>query len=162
MKKRLSTDLVEKYLDRYGWPRHETAPQPPEAEGIVLTGWASPLSPEGQPLWIDPLREQRGLRFTAKHIAEAPPDGTPSDRLRALLFAMAAINHRLVLGAFALDPETGEVVFKLGIPTDADDLRYDEFAHCLDVVRGTVDLHGDTLRGLVDGTKTLQDVIVLP
>lgn len=159
MRKKVTTELIEKYLDQYGWKRHQAIDEPGEREGIVLTGWTSPLSPDGHILAIDPIVEKHGLVFTVREIAKAPTDTTPSDRLSGLLLAMATINFRLVMGAFSYDPSDGELVFKLGIPVASDDLHYEDFEHCLNGIAVTIDVHAANLRGIIEGTKTAQDVI---
>jgi hypothetical protein len=158
-RKKVTTDRIVEYLERYGWSKNQAIPELSEEQGIVMTGWVSPLSPDGHILMIDPMVEKHSLVFKVKEIASAPPDGTPSDRLSALLMAIAALNHRLILGGFALNPSDGELLYSLGIPVDSDDLRYEDFEHCLRAVQTTVDVHAANLRGLIEGTKSLQDVL---
>lgn len=158
-KKRVSTDLIEKYLDRHGWSKHTAIDERNERVGLVRTGWSSPVSPDGHGMIIDPIVEKGMLAFSVQRIASAPIDSTASDRLSALLLVIAAINYKLIMGGFAYDPTDGEVVFKLGIPIASDDLRFEDFERCLSVVTMAVDAHADDLRGIIDGTKTPQDVL---
>ena len=159
MRKKVTTDVIEEYLDQYGWKNHQTIDEADEREGVVLTGWSSPFSPVGHVLLIDPVVEKHGLTFIVKEIAKAPTDATPSDRLSGLLLTIAALNAQLVMGAFAYDPSDGELVFKLGIPVASDNLRYEDFEHCLNSIVITVDRHAPDLRGIIEGTKTAHDVI---
>jgi hypothetical protein len=159
MSKKVTTGLIEKYLERFGWSRYQSVDEPAEREGLVLTGWSSPRSREGNVLVIDPMVEKNALRFQVKEVATAPMDATPSDRLSGLLLAIAGINHGLVMGAFTYRPSSGELGFDLGIPVDADNLRYEEFEHCLQAITVTVDRYGADLREIVEGTKTAQDVM---
>jgi hypothetical protein len=158
-KKRATTALIEEYLDRRGWAKHQVFDEAAEQEGFVKTGWVSPQSSEGQTLVIDPVLEHNGLVFTVDNIAHAPTDATPADRLSGLLLAMAVINARLIFGAFAFRPTSGELIFRMGIPVDSEDLRYEEFEHCLQAMTSGVDTYGSALREIIDGTKTAQEVI---
>jgi hypothetical protein len=159
VKKKVTTDLIEKYLDRFGWSRHHAVDEPGEREGLVLSGWASPLSPEGHLVVIDPMVEKHALLFIVKEIATAPTDATPSDRLSGLLLATSAINSDLVMGAFCYSPSNGELVFKLGLPIVSDDLQYEDFERCMEAITATVDRYASGLREVIEGTKTAQDVI---
>jgi hypothetical protein len=158
-KKKVSTQRIVEYLARYGWAKSTVIDEVVEKEGLVVTGWVSPLSPEGHLLMIDPMVERHGMVFKVKELASAPPDATPSDRLSALLMAIAALNGRLIMGAFALNPTDGELLFTLGVPIDSDDLKYEDFAHCLLAIQTTVDAHAAKLRGIIDGTVSLDEVL---
>ena len=158
-KNRVSTHLIEKYLDRHGWPKHAAIDESHERVGLVRTGWTSPLASDGHRLIIDPMVEKDMLQFSVRDIATAPTDATPNDRLSALLLVISAINYKLIMGGFAYDPSDGEIVFKLGIPIASDDFRFEDFERCLSVITVAVDLYADNLRGVIEGTKTAQDVL---
>ncbi len=159
MRKKVTTDLIEKYLDKYGWEKHHSIDEPGEREGVVVTGWVSTRAPDGFMLFIDPIVEKDYIYFKVNDIARAPTDATPSDRLRDLLVAISAINYKLILGCFAYDPSDGELVFKFAIPVASDDLRYEDFERCLRALTISVEGHTDDFRAIIDGTKTAQDVM---
>lgn len=158
-RKNVTTELIEKYLDRHGWSKHQQVDEATEAQGVVLTGWSAPFSNDGHILVIDPITEKQELMFTVKDIATAPLDATPADRLRDLLLTIAALDSRIIMGKFALDPGDGEVTFRLGIPIASDDLRYEDFERCLQAITATVDRYASELRGIIDGTRTALDVL---
>jgi hypothetical protein len=153
-KNHVTTDLVEKYLDRHGWRKHMAQEESGEKEGIVITGWRSPVS-EGTALLIDPVFEKKSLRFMASGILKAPPSTTSSEHLNGLLMAMCLLNRQLIMGKWTYDPSDGEVRFDLGVPTDDDDLSFEAFEHCLKTVVAAVDVYGGDLRSLANGTKKL-------
>jgi hypothetical protein len=158
-KKKVTTGLIEEYLDRYGWKQHTSLPEPGEREGVVVANWSSPFAEGSNQLIIDPMVEKDGLQFRVPGIVQAAPDETPADRLNGLLLAIAALNSQFVMGAFAYRPTTGEVLFQVGIPIVRDELAYEDFEHCMKVVTATVDRYAADLRAVVDGTKTAQEVI---
>jgi hypothetical protein len=158
-RKRVTTDLIEKYLDQHGWPKHDQIDEPSEKEGIVVTGWSSPLSREGHLMFIDPMVEREEMVFTVTDIAKAPTDATPSDRLSGLLLTIAAVNAELIMGGFAYKPSNGELIFRLGIPIASDDLRYEDFESCLTAIVSNVERYASDLRDIIEGTKTAQDVL---
>ncbi len=159
MKKKVTTDLIEKYLDRLGWDKHDVVDEPNKREGMVFTGWKSSPLDDGHILTIDPMVERDYLLFRVRNLAKAPTDATPGDRLRDLLLAIGVINYRIVMGAFAYDARDGELVFKFGIPVASNDLQYEDFEHCMKTLTTNVDRYADDLLGIIEGTKTSQDVI---
>ena len=148
-KNRVTTGLVEKYLDRLGWQQHEARPELGEQEGVVITGWQGPGGGTG--LLIDPIKEKNLLRFLAVDILKAPPSSTPSAHLNGLLMAMGFLNRQLILGKWSYDPSDGEVRFDLGVATDDDDLSFEEFGHCLKGVVIAVDGYAGDLRSIAEG-----------
>ncbi len=158
LKSEVTVDLIEKYLDQFGWKLHQDIPEKDEKEGVVMTGWHSPTG-EGHPLIMDPMVEKGSLTFRAAQVLKAPPDETPAERLNGLLLTMLALNYKYILGGFAYDPRDGEVVFKLGIPVDSDDLEYEDFEHCLRVVIGAVEGDAPKLKAILEGTKTAQELV---
>lgn len=158
-KKKVTTGLIEGYLDRFGWKKHRSVDEAGEREGLVFTGWTSPLSDGSNQLIIDPMVEKNALRFRVPGIVQAAPDETPADRLNALLLAIGALNSQFVMGAFGYSPKTGEVVFSVGVPVASDELHYEDFEHCLTLVTMMTDRYASELRAIVDGTKTAQEVI---
>ena len=156
--KPVTVDLIEEYLDKFGWKAHEDVPEPDEKEGVVMTGWRG-LGDEGHPLVIDPIVEKGALLFKAIRVAQAPPDDTAADRLNGLLLAMSALNFKYILGGWAYDPRDGEVAFKVGMPVDSDDLDYKDFEHCLNVVVMAVEADGPSLKAVLDGSKTAQEIL---
>jgi hypothetical protein len=157
-KNRVTTELVEKYLDKHGWPKHMSREEQGEKEGIVLTGWRS-QGGDGRALLIDPMHEKKSLRFMATGILKAPPSSTSSDRLNGLLMAMCMLNRQIIMGKWSYDPSDGEVRFDLGVPTDDDDLSYEEFEHCLKMVVAAVDVYAPELRSLADGKKKVSEFL---
>ncbi len=157
-KNEVTVDLIKTYLEKFGWKQYRDVPEPDEPEGVVMTGWQS-LGGEGHPLIIDPIVQKGALLFRAGQVLKAPPDETPAERLNGLLLALAALNYTYILGGFAYDPGDGEVVFKLGIPVDSNDLAYEHFEHCMRVVGLAVESDGPKLKAIVEGTKTAQEVL---
>lgn len=154
----VTVELIEQYLERFGWEQYMAVPEPKEKEGVVLTGWAG-LGDEGHRLAIDPIVEKGMLLFKAHRVLEAPPDETPADRLNGLLLVLGALNYKHVMGGFAYDPRDGEVAFKLGMPVYSDDLEYEDFEHCLKAVIAAVEVDGPKLKAIVDGTKTPPEIL---
>jgi hypothetical protein len=149
--------LIEKYLDRFGWPQHEAQDEAGEQEGLVMTGWQS--AGGGVGLLIDPIKERSLLRFVAVEILKAPPSSTPADRLAALLLCMGFLNRLLVLGKWSYDPSDGEVRFDLGVAIDDDHLSFEAFEHCLKIVVIAVDSHAPTLRSIAAGELTASEFL---
>lgn len=156
-KQRVTTRLIEKYLDRFGWPQHQAQEEVGEQEGVVITGWQS--AGGGTGLLIDPIKEQKCLRFLAFDILRAPPGSTPADRLAALLMAMGFLNRLLVLGKWSYDPSDGEVRFDLGVVTDDDHLSFEEFEHCMKIVVIAVDGYASTLKSIAAGELTASEFL---
>jgi hypothetical protein len=153
----VTTKLIEKHLDHYGWKIHQAAPEPGEREGIVLTGWSDPWGGT-HTLIIDPMTEKNAVQFRAP-ILQAPLDGTPADRLQALLLTITALNMKYILGGFAYNPKDGGVEFKLAVPIDDGNLTYETFNHCLVALTGTVDIVAPKLSAVASGEKSAQDVL---
>lgn len=156
--KKVTTDLIEEYLDRYGWKAHRSVEEESEQEGVVVTGWRSPADNEFR-LLIDPMVEKHALRFRVLDVASAPMDETPADGLLGLLLVMSHLNDRYVMGAFTYLPSTGEVSLQLGLPIDSDDLRYEDFEHCVRMLTKMTDERVADLRAIISGAKKAQDVI---
>jgi hypothetical protein len=78
---RVSVELIEDYLDRFGLRKHERVDEPDELEGYVLTGWTAGQEGEGFLLSIDPMIERGLVAFRVHHVAEAPAKSTAPDRL---------------------------------------------------------------------------------
>jgi hypothetical protein len=127
-----------KYLDKFGW-LHQSMEES-EKEGIIVTGWG------GRLLTIDPIAEKHALIFEVPSVVTAPRDATPADRLNGALLAMAALNRRRILGSWGYNPTSGEIAFRLAIPT-IDSMSYETFTHLL------------TVQDIVEGVKTVTDVL---
>lgn len=155
--KRVTTDLIEEYLQKLGLP-HQAVDEPGEKEGVVV----SPLPvPGGQVymLMVDPIVEQQLLRFRVTQFLTAPLDATPPDRLTGLLLAMASLNYRIPLGAFAYDPNDGEVVLTCGMPINSDDLRYADFEHVVGMLGLVMSKHAADLKAVAEGKKHADELI---
>ena len=150
-------ELTKDYLRRYGWVFSEME-EAGEKEGMLVVPWKG-LTGEPHMLVIDPIAEKNVLIFTVREIVRAPQDGTPADRLKGLLLAMVAANFRTILGAWAYDPRDGEVVFKFAIPTHGDAYEYEDFDHCMAVVQLGIEVEVPKLRAILDGTKTVREIL---
>lgn len=149
--------LVEEYLDRFGWRAHQSAPEPGEAEGYVLTGWTSQLG-HTYVLSIDPQVEKKAVTFRTVGVVHAPRDATPDERLRELFYALAVINADRIIGAWGYNGRTGELSFHAALPYFGT-LEYESFARILDIVRISVGVEAPALRGIVDGTSRAEEVL---
>jgi hypothetical protein len=158
MFKRGTIEQIEKHLKRYGWEKFQAVPEPGEKEGMIMTGW---VGSSGQPhiLSIDPIAEKHVLTVRARSVVKAAPDSTPADRLSGLLLAIGAINYRLLVGDWGYDPRDGEVVFRVGIPLHADEIGYEDFELCLNVIVGAVEIDGPRLQSIVDGTAAASELL---
>lgn len=147
---------LQEYLERFGWSRYKAVDEPGEREGIIYTGWRSSEEEEGYILIIDPMVEKDCLSFRVKEVLKAPREGTPPERLAALLMAMGFINYRIILGKFAYDPRDGEVCFSVDVPIDENDFTYEQFEHCLQVTVRMVEQYAPALRAIAAGEKTFE------
>jgi hypothetical protein len=147
--KKVTTKLIEEYLDRYGWKNHAAMEEPGEERGFVLTGWQSLLLGEGLQMVIDPVIEKQTLVFQVTGIAKADPDTTPSDRLVSLLLKLLEENKVILTGAFAFGREDGEVILRWSIPIASDDLAYEDFERCIKTLTATAELNAVALRKLI-------------
>jgi hypothetical protein len=155
--KKVTTDLIEEYLQKMGLP-HRGVEEQGEQEGVVV----SPLpTPDGQVymLLVDPIVERNLLRFRVSDFMKAPLDETPVDRLAGLLLAMTSFNYRIPIGAFAFDPRDGEVVLTCGIPINSNDLRYEDFEHVVGMLGVVMGQHAADLKAVAEGTKQAEDLI---
>ncbi len=147
----VTVNMIQKYLKKHGWQKFEAQQESGEKEGLVLTGWESPISTEPNVLVIDPMVEKHLVHFFVPEMASAPIDRTPSNRLQELLLAIGALNYRLLLGKFAYDPSDGEVRFSVVVPTDQSTFTYEQFEHCLEVIVMSVDLYLPIIKKIIGG-----------
>lgn len=151
--KGVTTELIGKYLKKFGWEKFQQLPEPGEKEGMILTGW------DGHAMFIDPWVEKGTLKMTVRSVLKAPPDATAADHLNGLLLALSVLNYKMIIGSWGFDPSDGEVVFKVALPIDSGKLEYEDFQHVLLVVVMSVEAEGRALGAILDGTKTAQEVI---
>lgn len=154
-RKKVTTDLILKYLGQQGWETHEVLDA--GEQGLVWSEFRS--AGDVFTLFIEPKVEKNLVGFMVPEVARAPMDETPSDRLRDLLLVMAMFNLPLELGAFAYHDDEGHVVFKFAIPVASNDLRSEDFKLCLEHVTGSIDAYAALLRQIIDGTVTAQDFV---
>jgi hypothetical protein len=155
--KRVTVELVEEYLEKLGLP-HKAVDEPNEKEGVAVSVLPTRAG-DAYMLAVDPMVEQQMLRFRVPEIMKAPLDQTPADRLTGLLLAIAALNYKIPLGAFAFDPHDGEVVLTYGLAINSNDLRYDDFQHVVLMLGFVLDAHAADLKAIAAGTKRAEDVI---
>ena len=88
-------------------------------------------------------------------------DEIEKDRYPALYEAISYINFRLPCGAYALDDETGSLVYKLTVPVPAE-LSKEELLKEMNICSGNAvaaaDLHMDLLLRMLDGDTSMDDV----
>jgi hypothetical protein len=155
--KKVTTELIEQYLEKLGLPHH-AIDEPGEEQGIVVT--MLPTSPTKQyALLIDPIVEQSRLRFRVNGVVTAPLDATPADRLSGLLLALLTYNYRIPLGGFAFDPLDGEVMLKYDLPIHGKPLPFEDFKDVVGTLGGVLLAHAADLVAIVDGTKRPEDLI---
>lgn len=160
LSKKVTLERIEKYLERFGWKKYQSMPEPQEKEGVVLTGWQSSVDPStGYMLIIDPMVEKGLLSLTVGKLVTAPKEGTPEQRLSGLLQAIASINYRMMMAKFGWDPRDGEIQFQVATVIDPDDLRYEEFEKCLQVTIASVEVYTPQLKAIVEGTAPVEDVL---
>jgi hypothetical protein len=157
-KKDVTEALIEEYLNRFGWPKHERVPEM-EKYGMVLTGWGNPASGEAWMLAIDPVAEKNELSFVVPQIASAPRDATPEARIHELTFLISAIDAKITFGKFGYDPSGGNVLFQHVLPTDGAEISYEQFAHVLTQLAMIVENLAPKIRGTIEGTTTAAAVI---
>jgi hypothetical protein len=86
-------------------------------------------------------------------------ESTPRERLSDLWLAMTYINYCIILGKFAYDPRDGEVRFSVDVPIDQNTFTYEQFTHTMGVVIKTVERYAPTLRQIVAGKQTAEQLI---
>lgn len=88
-------------------------------------------------------------------------DEIGEDQYPALYEAISYINFRLPCGAYALDDESGSLIFKLTVPVPAE-LSKEELLKEMNICSGNAvaaaDLHMDLLLRMLDGETTMDDV----
>jgi hypothetical protein len=151
--------LIERYLDRYGWARHEAQEEPGEREGVVLTGWRSSLGGDGYLLHVDPMVERNAFSLIVPGIVSAPRDATPESRLTGLLMGVGYVNYKIMIGKFAWDPADGEVRFQLAFPIGGSKLSYEQFEHCLRVTTTAVEEYAPKLKAIVEGDGSFDNLV---
>jgi hypothetical protein len=151
-KKKVTTELIEEYLDRYGWHSHQAIDESGEQRGAVVTGWKGPRMPEGAVMIIDPVIEKEVVTFTAGTGVTAPPDETPADRISQLMLTLLDRNRQLVMGGYYFNATDGTVGFKVGLPLATDALSYEDFVRCIEAILHVVEADHDLLHGIVAGT----------
>jgi len=159
LRPRVTLASLAKCCDRYGWHKYRLVDEPGEKEGALYTGWRSAPDDPGYALVIDPIVEKGCLCFRAPHLLYAPREETSTSRLLDLLVAIGHINYSIILGKFVYDPSDGEVRFSVDVPIDANRVTYEQFRHVLNVVTAMVEQNVPLLKGILEGSKTLDDVI---
>jgi hypothetical protein len=149
---------IGEYLTKFGWSKFQELPEPGEKEGIIITGWTVDGG-AGHQVTIDPIVEKGAVVFQARKVAMAPPNSTSDDRLGELLLTMAALNYKLILGSWGMDPSDGEVVFRITLSVQSGQLEYEDFEHALSLLIGGVEATGPELNEILKGTKSAQEVI---
>ena len=157
MAKKVTVELIDKYLNKHGWSKHMSKDEAGEKEGLVLTGWGGISG--SHVVAIDPMSEKGALSFMVPKILNAPRDGTPADRLTGLLMALGKLNYKMIIGKFGYDPTDGEVMFQIALPIDENDLTYEQFEHCLQVLVSTIEVESPVLKGIVDGSMSVEDAL---
>ena len=88
-------------------------------------------------------------------------DDLEEERFPALYEAISYINFRLVCGAYALDEESGSLVFKLSVPMPID-LQGDDLIREINICSGNavavLDQHIDLVLGIANGEVTMDDI----
>jgi hypothetical protein len=140
-KNKVTTELIEHYLDRMGWKRHQVLGGPGGRGGMVVTGWSGARLPEGKMLVINPDADRHVLSFRVMGVVTALPDATQADRMSQLLMSIAETNNKLLIGGYALDPADGEVSFSLAIPIASDNLTFEDFEVCIHMIVAAVEAH---------------------
>ncbi len=88
-------------------------------------------------------------------------DDLEKEQFPALYEAISYINFRLVCGAYALDEESGSLVFKLSVPMPID-LQGEDLIREINICSGNavavLDQHIDLVLGIADGEATMDDV----
>lgn len=88
-------------------------------------------------------------------------DDLEKEQFPALYEAISYINFRLLCGAYALDEESGSLVFKLSVPMPID-LQEDDLIREINICSGNavavLDQHIDLVLRIVDGEAGMEDV----
>ena len=152
-KSQVTTHQIGEYLTRLNWNEFKEIPEESEKEGLVVTGWM------GQGVLIDPMVEKHLIQFRALKVASAPPDSTPAARLNNLLFALAGLNHKMLMGTWYYDRKDGEVGLSVCVPIH-DGLSFEAFEHCLTtVLMPQFMVFGPQLRNLIAGETSVEAIL---
>lgn len=152
-KKKVTTELIEQYLDRYGWPQHQTMPEL-ETQGMVVTGWHT-ASGDQYVMSIDPIVEKHALVFQVFGIVLVDADTCPAERMQQLLVRLLSENKALLIGAFGFDADTNMVFLKQSIPIAAEELAYEDFEYCMRGLTMVTELKAPELRAIVESATTV-------
>lgn len=147
-----TTSEVAAYLRRFGVPAEPVAQAHGAASGrLEVLGHVYPVV-------VGATEQPDLLGFRVGGLVWAGPDDTPADRVHGLLLALAALNARIPLGAFAYDPGGGEVSVHYAMPV-CGDLAYRDFARVLETLQDVLAGHAENLRAVVAGEKLAREIL---
>lgn len=147
-----TTREVAAFLRRFGVPADPGA----QAQGAA-SGRLEVLG-RGFHLVVGPNEQPDLLAFRVGGLVRAGPDDTPADRVHGLLLALASLNSRIPLGAFAYDPGDGEVSLHYAMPV-CGHLAYQDFARVLETLQDVLAGHAADLRAVVAGEKLAREIL---
>lgn len=97
---------------------------------------------------------------TKKLMLVAPQLGVVTNKKRLeCLEALMAINYRIALGKFGLDPEDGEVRLEESIPLADSSLTFEQFQLALGAIIQTATIYYELLPRIMYGNQSAQEAI---
>lgn len=140
-----SIKTIAEFMDKLGWHY-----QMDERRGMILSGASGA---NGTYMLLIHLQQNNTLllMITVAKALEGP--NLSKSKLTQLDEKLLEINYRLAIGGFERSSETGEVRYRVGVPTDDGGLNQAQFRHLLLVTCSTVDTKNPEIMGLIYGNQ---------
>ena len=153
---RFGAAMVEQYLDRFGWPRHDRRPTPEGAPELVATGWES-LDGTRFTLWIGASKEEEVVQFVVPRIAQIPvPVQTP--KATDVLVLLGQWNYLSYQTKWGCDPTDGEIRLEL-VQSVEGAATYARFEAALKLVVAEAQAKSAILKRVLSGEMTAQQAM---
>jgi hypothetical protein len=119
--------------------------------------------------WVETMmRTQHGMQWVIlrivgeRQVMEVRMPGllTVREERRAVVgHALACVNRAILLGAFSLDPQDGEVAYAVPIPYAGQGVGQDQVGQCLAAARWTLNRFLPGIQQLCHGEGTVEDAL---